>query len=461
LVVGSDLSVVKEKRGEELRLEAHASRAGALPRQRARHRRVLFGLLVVAGVAAASTILVLSVLDDPPARDDPGASAPVRAGTSAPTPAASTGRPAREAKPRGRPSSSAGARSASTSPAGAPSPPGEAPPGPGERLPSDDPRVATLASLLGVRAPATKETREEERRAGAAPGARAGEPRGRTASTPDGGAHLAAAAAVGADAPVSRSGANRDGGAPLVASAGDTGAPRAGPGQKEKEKDKDKDKDKLATAGEVTKKWAGLEKRPSQAEADLKRVARFASSGGATLKGRVVDAETGKPIDSAIVDVRLSDNFVEAESDSGGNFRIPGMLPGTHVTVWIIGREDLYVAESIGIPIPGEGESADAGVVRLVHGNEMAAHLEGWVGLFVTRRGRNNVVAAISPWTSAERAGIEVGDVLLSIDGNDMTGLGPRATNFLLRGPAGTTAHVTAKGRNGDLRHVELERIYR
>jgi len=196
-------------------------------------------------------------------------------------------------------------------------------------------------------------------------------------------------------------------------------------------------------------------------EAGLKRVARFVASGGASLKGRAFDAETGRPLGGAIIDARLGDTFVEVETDATGAFRMPGMLPGSRVTVWVIGRADLYVSESVGVSIPGEGDTADIGVVSLIHGNELASRLQGWVGLFVARRGDNNVVGAISPWLSADRAGIQVGDILLSIDGRDVRKLGPRATNFLLRGPAGTKANIVARDVQGTRREVELERVIR
>ena len=219
---------------------------------------------------------------------------------------------------------------------------------------------------------------------------------------------------------------------------------------------------RTASGGDSPRRSSGIPRPHGEDEPGLKRVARFvAGGGGASLKGRAFDAETGRPIAGAIVDARLGDTFVEVETDSGGAFRMPGMLPGSRVTVWVIGRADLYVAESVGVSMPGEGETADAGVVGLIHGNELAARLQGWVGLFAVRRGDSNVVGAISPWLSADRAGIQVGDVLLSIDGRDVRTLGPRATNFLLRGPAGTKASIVARDRQGTRREVELERVFR
>jgi carboxyl-terminal processing protease len=81
--------------------------------------------------------------------------------------------------------------------------------------------------------------------------------------------------------------------------------------------------------------------------------------------------------------------------------------------------------------------------------------------MFVTRRGRRNIVAAVSPWSPADRAGIEVGDVLLSIDGRDVDGLGPRAAGFLLRGPAGSRSNVALQNHAGTVVRYQLERVPR
>ncbi|HET6145909.1 MAG TPA: PDZ domain-containing protein [Polyangia bacterium] len=219
---------------------------------------------------------------------------------------------------------------------------------------------------------------------------------------------------------------------------------------------------KVALAGDPAKRDA-LWRRPlSEEDASSKLVARFAPSGGATLRGRVVDAESGRPSSGVTIEAHIGDAFMRTISDSAGAFKMSGVLPGRKITIWIIGRSDTFVAERIDLTSPGEGETTDAGVVRLLRGDELAAHLEGWMGMFVSRRGRRNVVAAVSPWSPADRAGIQVGDVLLSIEGRDVDGLGPRATGFLLRGPVGTKANVAVQSRDGGgVLRYQLERVLR
>jgi hypothetical protein len=189
-------------------------------------------------------------------------------------------------------------------------------------------------------------------------------------------------------------------------------------------------------------------------------VARFTTS-GATLKGRVIDSDLAKPSPGVTVEVHIGDAYMRSITDAAGAFRISGILANRRLTVWIIGPHDAFVAERLEVTSSGEGDTLDAGVIRLLRGDELAGHLEGWMGMFVTRRGRRNIVAAVSPWSPADRAGIEVGDVLLSIDGRDVDGLGPRAAGFLLRGPAGSRSNVALQNHAGTVVRYQLERVPR
>jgi S1-C subfamily serine protease len=152
---------------------------------------------------------------------------------------------------------------------------------------------------------------------------------------------------------------------------------------------------------------------------------------------------------------------MEGRTDGNGAFQMAGMAPATRVRVWIGGKHDPFVAERIDVGIPGEGQVADAGVVRLLRGDELAGRLDGWVGLFVARRGSRVIVSAVSPWLPADLAGIIVGDVLVSIDGREVGGFGPRAVAFLMRGPPKTSAALVIEAHDGTRRKLILERVLR
>jgi hypothetical protein len=208
------------------------------------------------------------------------------------------------------------------------------------------------------------------------------------------------------------------------------------------------------------KKDATWQRPPLGEDANSRLVARFTTS-GATLKGRVIDSDLAKPSPGVTVEVHIGDAYMRSITDAAGAFRISGILANRRLTVWIIGPHDAFVAERLEVTSSGEGDTLDAGVIRLLRGDELAGHLEGWMGMFVTRRGRRNIVAAVSPWSPADRAGIEVGDVLLSIDGRDVDGLGPRAAGFLLRGPAGSRSNVALQNHAGTVVRYQLERVPR
>jgi hypothetical protein len=198
-----------------------------------------------------------------------------------------------------------------------------------------------------------------------------------------------------------------------------------------------------------------------EARSDFVRVARFTSSGGASVQGRVVDADSGRPVSGAAVEAVLSERFMEGRTDASGTFQMAGMLPGTRVRIWVGGKHDPFVAERIDVGVPAEGQVADTGVIRLVRGDELASRLDGWVGLFVARRGNRVQVSAVSPWLPADRAGVQVGDWLVSIDGREVAGLGPRAVAFLLRGPPKSSVALVVDDHDGTRRKLSLERVVR
>jgi hypothetical protein len=210
-----------------------------------------------------------------------------------------------------------------------------------------------------------------------------------------------------------------------------------------------------------TVRRAPLERSQADEEAELRQVDRFVAAGGATLVGRVVEADGGKPVAGTSVHVHHAGRFVEGRTDASGAFRIPGMLPGSRVVVWVGRNGDPFIDERIAVAMPVDGQVADAGTVRLLRGDELATRNSGWVGVFVTRRNGQLVLSAVSPWLPADEAGLEVGDQIAAIDGRDVTGLGPRAVTFLLRGPAGAPVTLIVRAHDHDKRKLTLVRVLR
>jgi hypothetical protein len=191
------------------------------------------------------------------------------------------------------------------------------------------------------------------------------------------------------------------------------------------------------------------------------KVARFAATGGSNMEGRVVDVNTGRPIAGTTVEARFEGRSVEIETDASGAFKMPGMVPGSKVWVWIGGRRDRFIGERIDVRIPENGKTADLGAIKLLDGDELGSTLDGWIGVYVGRRGGQVEVTAVNAWVPAHKAGIEVGDTILSVDGRDVSGLGSRTVGFLMRGPAGSSVTLELESSGGKRRKLTLQRVTR
>ena len=197
---------------------------------------------------------------------------------------------------------------------------------------------------------------------------------------------------------------------------------------------------------------------PAEDDGGGVRVARFAPTGGVDLTGRVVDTDTGRGLSGTSVEATFEGRSVAVETDASGAFKMPGMVPGSRVLVWVGGRRDRMVAERFNVNIPDKAKTTDMGAIRLLDGDELASRLDGWIGMYVARQDDQIQVSAINAWVPAYRAGIQVGDVVLSVNGRDVRPLGARAVGFLLRGPIGSsvTLEIESKGKR---RKLNVERV--
>jgi hypothetical protein len=177
------------------------------------------------------------------------------------------------------------------------------------------------------------------------------------------------------------------------------------------------------------------------------------------LVGRVIDADTGKPAPGVSAEARMDGRFVVLDTQRDGTFVMPGMVPGSKVVVWLGGRQDQMVAERFDVRIADNGKTSDLGTVRLLEGDEADPRLDGWIGLHVARAEGRVRVSAVNAWVPASSAGIEVGDTVLSVNGRDIKGLGPRSIAFLLRGPNDSSVTLELESRDGTRRQLNLKRV--
>lgn len=73
---------------------------------------------------------------------------------------------------------------------------------------------------------------------------------------------------------------------------------------------------------------------------------------------------------------------------------------------------------------------------------ELAGSYEG-IGAYVDTTGSVLTITSPIPGSPAEKAGLQAGDQIIGVDGQDMTGISPESVRLKVIGPAGTTVHLT------------------
>ena len=79
------------------------------------------------------------------------------------------------------------------------------------------------------------------------------------------------------------------------------------------------------------------------------------------------------------------------------------------------------------------------------------------IGVEVNSTGEYPVIDAVFPDSPAAKSGVQVGDVVIKVDGKDIHGLGIDQTSNLIRGPAGTTVVITVD-RHGVQQDLSVQR---
>lgn len=87
---------------------------------------------------------------------------------------------------------------------------------------------------------------------------------------------------------------------------------------------------------------------------------------------------------------------------------------------------------------------------------------EPWIssvdaGFRYNTKTNRTMVFEVSPGTISEEAGLKPGDILLAVDGEDITNASKRAVLVALKGPIGTMAVLTIK-RGSNIMEVSVER---
>lgn len=189
----------------------------------------------------------------------------------------------------------------------------------------------------------------------------------------------------------------------------------------------------------------------------------FSLDRGSRLFGRVVERGSGNVIAGAHIGltsslVANSITFVsDVSTGEDGTFSFDGVRPGrTSIQVQAPGHNGRILG---GLNVPSNGElgpiTVDLSAVR--PGEEPRTELVG-IAATLSATPQGMLVAGVSPGGGAADAGLQPGDVIATIDGQDAARAGFNGSIQLLRGAEGTVVVLSIKHADGSTAVVPVVR---
>lgn len=179
------------------------------------------------------------------------------------------------------------------------------------------------------------------------------------------------------------------------------------------------------------------------------------------LKGKVLDADTGRPLANLGVGMTRTNVHVHARTGTDGGFVLDRLVPGRTIVMNVRSDRD-YFGEVREITLPLEGTEFEIPPFRLLPiAPGRRGYGSGDLGIDVSNRQGPPTIKTIAPGSPAAKAGIEAGSVIRSVDGRDALGLGRHATTALLRGEPGSKAVLVVQSPQGAEKTATLIRLER
>lgn len=200
---------------------------------------------------------------------------------------------------------------------------------------------------------------------------------------------------------------------------------------------------------------------PSRFDPPRLDVGRVELSGAFVIRGRVTDA-LGDPVPRARISLPSLADSPTSTTDRGGVFELRGVSPGTYELVAEHVRAGLARARR---PVRGEAREIVSDIeVRLpnrllVDDRTIDPALVRGVAMTLRVRGSAVVVDWLAPGGTAEAAGLQVDDRLISVDGEEASEI--HAAEGMLLGPTGIPAELVVRRGPATRRFQPMREIYR
>ncbi|MGZ3429879.1 MAG: PDZ domain-containing protein, partial [Polyangia bacterium] len=190
----------------------------------------------------------------------------------------------------------------------------------------------------------------------------------------------------------------------------------------------------------------------------------FALRGGSRIFGRVVERVGGAPIAGADVlfeGAALQDGItVSSDTKSGadGSFAIEGVPSGRQSLNVQAAGHDGRILGALAVPSEGALGPLTIDLAKTAPGEEPKTEFVG-IAAGIGARPEGMVIISVAPGGGAADAGLVVGDIIRTIDGQRVGGdVGFVDAIQMIRGPEGTIVVMTVQRKDGSVQTIPVTR---
>jgi protocatechuate 3,4-dioxygenase beta subunit len=184
----------------------------------------------------------------------------------------------------------------------------------------------------------------------------------------------------------------------------------------------------------------------------------------AKLAGRVIELDSGTPLEGVSVFLASSTNRQQATTGKDGSFTIEGVSPGRGRVDFNLGNGDTHVGEHVDVEVKPGVPVVDVGTIKMMKGSLMEKTggfaTRGRVGFTVSLVDGKPSITGVIPGFPGEKHGLKQGELVLSVNGHSLDGMGNGALDYMAAGRVTEPVTVQVQPREGGApRTVTVERV--